>query len=42
MSEILVKKRIGRVILHAICATRDRHWAWHWRAIVREFHFPLV
>ncbi len=36
MSQILATNRMGRVILHAISATRDHHWAWHWRGILRE------
>ena len=38
MIQILVKSRMGRVILHTVCAARDHHWAWHWRGIVREIH----
>ena len=37
MSQLLVTHRVGRVVLHTICALRDHHWNWHWRGIVREF-----
>jgi len=42
MSQILVKSRAGRVILHAVCATRDHHWAWHWQGIIREVNRSIV
>jgi hypothetical protein len=38
MSQILVKSRMGRVILHTVSAARDHHWVWHWRGILREVH----
>jgi hypothetical protein len=38
MSQIFVKSRMGRVVLHAVCAMRDHHWDWHWRGMVREFN----
>jgi hypothetical protein len=39
MSQQLIKSRMGRVILHAVCLLRNPHRAhWHWRGIVREFH----
>jgi hypothetical protein len=27
----------GRVVLHLLCAKRDRHFRWHWQGVVREF-----
>jgi hypothetical protein len=27
----------GRVVLHAVCSTRDHRFAWHWQGIRREF-----
>jgi hypothetical protein len=37
MSQTIVKNRMGRVLLHTLCALRDHQWNWHWRGIVREF-----
>jgi hypothetical protein len=39
--QVIANSRIGRVLLHTLCAIRDRHWKWHWRGMVREFteHF---
>jgi hypothetical protein len=38
MSQQLIKSRMGRVILHAVCLLRNpRHAHWHWRGMVREF-----
>ena len=37
MSQTIAKNRMGRVLLHTVCALRDHHWTWHWRGIVREF-----
>jgi hypothetical protein len=36
MSQILANNRMGRVLLHTVCAVRDHHWKWHWRGIMRE------
>jgi len=38
MSQQLVKSRMGRVILHAVCLLKSpRHAHWHWCGMVREF-----
>jgi hypothetical protein len=37
MSQTLVKYRIGRVILHSLCALQDHHWKWHLLGMEREF-----
>ncbi len=42
MTQILASRRMGRVLLHTVCAFRDYHWAWHWRGILREIHRPAV
>ena len=41
VSQMIANHRIGRVLLHALCALHDRRWEWHWRGIAREFteHF---
>jgi hypothetical protein len=37
MSQQLIKTRLGRVILHAVCLLRRPTRAhWHWRGIMRE------
>jgi hypothetical protein len=38
MTQVLATNRMGRVVLHTVCAFRDHHWAWHWRGILREVH----
>jgi hypothetical protein len=39
MSQQLVKSRMGRVVLHALCLLRNRRQrAWHWQGMLREFH----
>ena len=42
MNQILATNRMGRMILHAVCAFRDHHWQWHWRGILREVHFTAL
>jgi hypothetical protein len=42
MTQILAKNRMGRVILHSICAVHDHHWAWHWQGILREIHHNVI
>jgi hypothetical protein len=37
--EILVKSRVGRVILHIVTLFRDRKYFWHLKGITREFLF---
>jgi hypothetical protein len=37
MQVLLSEFRYGRVLLHVICAVRDRHVRWHWLGIRREF-----
>jgi len=38
MSQQLIKTRMGRVILHAVCLLRHpSHAHWHWSGMVREF-----
>jgi hypothetical protein len=37
MQTMLVEYRIGRVVLHLVCALRDHHLRWHWHGIRREF-----
>jgi hypothetical protein len=32
----LVKTRIGRIVLHAVCLVRDRKLSWHVAGIARE------
>ncbi len=32
----LSRSRCGRIILHMLCAMRDRHLRWHWQGILRE------
>ena len=34
----LSETKLGRFILHTICACRDHHWAWHYKCVTREFH----
>lgn len=29
--------RLGRIVLHALCALRDHEWSWHFAGIRREF-----
>lgn len=29
--------RVGRVLLHMLCACGDRHFRWHFEGIAREF-----
>ncbi len=36
MTQAMTNSRIGRLLLHTICAFRDHHWGWHWRGIIRE------
>jgi hypothetical protein len=36
MQARLANSRPGRVMLHLLCALRDRHLAWHWQGILRE------
>ena len=33
----LAASRSGRIVLHILCAWRDRRFAWHWSGIAREF-----
>lgn len=34
--ELLAASKLGRVVLHVVCACRAGHLAWHWQGIVRE------
>lgn len=36
MTMKLAGSRIGRIVLHAVCAMRDHKWQWHFNGILRE------
>ena len=43
MSRQLVKSRMGRVILHAVCLLLNpRHAQWHWCGMTREWQPALA
>jgi hypothetical protein len=37
-SEQLVRSKVGRIVLHLICVSRDRQFRWHWQGIRNEFN----
>lgn len=39
--DILAHFSTGRILLHAICASRNRKWAWHAAGIARELRYQL-
>jgi hypothetical protein len=36
MQAHLAEHSFGRIVLHLLCAYRDRKYQWHWRGVLRE------
>ncbi len=37
-SLVLAEGKLGRILLHVVCAFRTRQIVWHWQGIRRELH----
>jgi hypothetical protein len=36
MQNQLAEFKLGRIVLHLLCACQDKNLPWHWRGILRE------